>query len=65
MTSLFFPNSGNKIRICLWGPASGEIGNDLYNNNPGPFVIVVTSTIVKMFKGKQIKYYYNLIQFKS
>ena len=65
MTSLFFPNSGNKIRISLWGPASGEIGNDLYNNNPRPFVIVVTSTIVKTFKGKQIKYYYNSIQFKS
>jgi hypothetical protein len=64
MTSLFFPNSGNKIRISLWGPALGEIGNDLYNNL-GPFVIVVTSTIVKTFKGKQIKYYYNSIQFKS
>ena len=56
MTYRLFGNSGIQIRISLWGPASDEIEDDLYNNNTGPFVIVVTSTIVKTFKGKQTKY---------
>ncbi len=55
ITYWFYCNSGIQIRISLWGLASDEIEDDLYNNT-GPFVIVVTSTIVKTFKGKQTKY---------
>ncbi|KAL0005882.1 hypothetical protein SO802_013443 [Lithocarpus litseifolius] len=41
-----------KIRITLWGPTSNEIEDNFYTNNPGPFVIIVTSTIVKTFRGE-------------
>ncbi|KAL4615581.1 hypothetical protein ACB092_07G136500 [Castanea dentata] len=41
-----------KIRITLWGPTSNQIEDNFYNNNPGPFVIIVTSTIVKTFRGE-------------
>ncbi|KAL0009547.1 hypothetical protein SO802_011049 [Lithocarpus litseifolius] len=34
------------------GPTSNEIEDNFFTNNPGPFVIIVTSTIVKTFRGE-------------
>ncbi|XP_050254903.1 uncharacterized protein LOC126700757 [Quercus robur] len=53
MRNIDIMNPGEiKIRITLWGPTSNEIEDNFYTNNPGSFVIIVTSTIVKTFRGE-------------
>lgn len=43
---------GKEIRLSLWGTTVWQIDEDVYKNNPGPFVLIATSTIVKSFGGK-------------
>ncbi|XP_050248855.1 uncharacterized protein LOC126696111 [Quercus robur] len=43
---------GKEIRLSLWGTSVWQIDEDVYKNNPGPFVLIATSTIVKSFGGK-------------
>ena len=40
---------GKEIRLSLWGTSVWQIDEDVYKNNPGPFVLIATSTIVKSF----------------
>ncbi|KAK9999625.1 hypothetical protein SO802_019228, partial [Lithocarpus litseifolius] len=40
---------GEEIRLSLWGTSVWQIDEDVYKNNPGPFVLIATSTIVKSF----------------
>ena len=40
---------GKEIRLSLWGTSVWKINEDVYKNNPGPFVLIATSTIVKSF----------------
>ena len=43
---------GKEIRLSLWGTTIWQINEDVYKNNPRPFVLIATSTIVKSFGGK-------------
>ncbi|KAM4072489.1 hypothetical protein ACB094_11G141100 [Castanea mollissima] len=40
------------IRTTLWGNTTHQIDNDFYKTNKGPFILIVTSTIVKSFRGE-------------
>ncbi|KAK4603919.1 hypothetical protein RGQ29_012434 [Quercus rubra] len=39
------------IQTTLWGNTAQQIDDDFYKTNKGPFVVIVTSTIVKTFRG--------------
>ncbi|KAL4606014.1 hypothetical protein ACB092_09G071600 [Castanea dentata] len=39
------------IRTTLWGNTTQQIDDDFYKTNKGPFIVIVTSTIVKTFRG--------------
>jgi hypothetical protein len=53
ITANYFASTrGKEIRLSLWGTTVWKIDEDLYKNNPAPFALVVTSTIVKTFNGK-------------
>ena len=43
---------GKEIRHSLWGTSVWQIDEDVYKNNPGPFALIATLTIVKSFEGK-------------
>ena len=43
---------GKEIRLSLWGTSVWQIDEDVYKNNPRPFVLIATPTIVKSFGGK-------------
>ena len=54
MAYIFVCHREIKIRITLWGLTSNEIKENLSPiNNPGPFIIIVTFTIVKTFRGNK------------
>ncbi|KAL4626568.1 hypothetical protein ACB092_05G106100 [Castanea dentata] len=38
------------IRTTLWGNTTQQIDDDFYKTNKGPFIVIVTSTIVKSFR---------------
>ncbi|KAM3685740.1 hypothetical protein ACJW31_11G140800 [Castanea mollissima] len=40
------------IRTTLWGNTTQQIDDDFYKTNKGPFILIVTSTIVKSFRGE-------------
>ncbi|KAF3957708.1 hypothetical protein CMV_017305 [Castanea mollissima] len=40
------------IRTTLWGNTTQQIDDDFYKTNKGPFIVIVTSTIVKTFRGE-------------
>ncbi|GMY20742.1 replication protein A 70 kDa DNA-binding subunit A-like [Fagus crenata] len=39
------------MQTTLWGSTALQIDDDFYKNNPGPFIVIITSTIVKTFRG--------------
>ncbi|KAK4597268.1 hypothetical protein RGQ29_015014 [Quercus rubra] len=39
------------IQTTLWGNTAQQIDDDFFKTNKGPFVVIVTSTIVKTFRG--------------
>ncbi|XP_030949817.1 replication protein A 70 kDa DNA-binding subunit A-like [Quercus lobata] len=39
------------IQTTLWGNTAHQIDDDFYKTNKGPFIVIVTSTIVKTFRG--------------
>ncbi|XP_065630327.1 uncharacterized protein LOC112017423 [Quercus suber] len=39
------------VQTTLWGNTAQQIDDDFYKTNKGPFIVIVTSTIVKTFKG--------------
>nr|POE59738.1 hypothetical protein CFP56_38357 [Quercus suber] len=39
------------VQTTLWGNTAQQIDDDLYETNKGPFIVIVTSTIVKTFRG--------------
>lgn len=43
---------GNKIRLTLWGSIANQVEDNFCTDNAGPVIIVVTSLIVKAFKGE-------------
>jgi hypothetical protein len=46
-------NFRNKsMQTTLWGSTALQIDDDFYKNNPGPFIVIITSTMVKTFRGK-------------
>jgi hypothetical protein len=40
------------MQTTLWGSTALQIDDDFYKNNPGPFIVIITSTMVKTFRGK-------------
>ncbi|KAL4599794.1 hypothetical protein ACB092_11G152200 [Castanea dentata] len=40
------------IRTTLWGNTTQQIDDDFYKTNKGSFILIVTSTIVKSFRGE-------------
>ncbi|KAL4598102.1 hypothetical protein ACB092_11G035100 [Castanea dentata] len=40
------------IRTTLWGNTTQQIDDDFYKTNKGPFILIITSTIVKSFRGE-------------
>jgi hypothetical protein len=51
---LEYSNRENKIRLTLWGSIANQVEDNFCIDNTGPVIIVVTSLIVKTFKGKNI-----------
>ena len=51
-----YSNRGNKIRLTLWGSIANQVEGNFCTDNAGPVIIVVTSLIVKTFKGKKISF---------
>ena len=46
-------NFRNKsMQTTLWGSTALQIDDDFYKNNLGPLIVIITSTIVKTFRGK-------------
>nr|POF24997.1 hypothetical protein CFP56_45638 [Quercus suber] len=39
------------VQTTLWGNIAQQIDDDLYETNKGPYIVIVTSTIVKTFRG--------------
>ena len=51
-SNLHLNNFRNKsIQTTLWGNTAQQIDDDFFKTNKGPFVVIVTSTIVKTFRG--------------
>jgi hypothetical protein len=47
--------SRNKLlQATLWGSLAHQIDDDFYISNPKPSIIIVTSTIVKDYKGNHL-----------
>ena len=40
------------MQTTLWGSTALQIDDDFYKNNHGPFIVIITSTMVKTFRGK-------------
>ena len=46
-------NFRNKsMQTTLWGSTALQIDDDFYKNNPSPFIVIITSTMVKTFRSK-------------
>ncbi|KAL0000439.1 hypothetical protein SO802_014220, partial [Lithocarpus litseifolius] len=39
------------VQTTLWGNTAQQIDDDFYKSNKGPFIVIITSTIVRTFRG--------------
>lgn len=44
------------LQTTLWGSTALQIDDDLYQTYTKPFIVIVTSTIVKTFRGNYFSY---------
>ncbi|XP_050263852.1 aldehyde dehydrogenase 1-like [Quercus robur] len=45
-------DANKSVQTTLWGNTAQQIDDDFYKTNKGPFIVIVTSTIVKTFRGQ-------------
>ena len=52
ISNLLIHNFRNRyVQRKLWGKIALQIDDDFYKSNRDPFIVIVTSTIVKAYKG--------------